>query len=139
MKKFKFRLEKVLEYRELEEKWAKDAVLAAKLEILHKELELEQIASDRQKVLSKDATTVEARMTLQTELEQSDEMERQANVQLAVLRDEENAAIEVWKAKRRDLQALISLRDEAEAAWRAEADRKEQIDLDEWASMRRAS
>ena len=47
MAKFKFRLEKLLEYRRLQEKWAKDAYLATVARRVEAEVEIESLKRRR--------------------------------------------------------------------------------------------
>jgi flagellar export protein FliJ len=139
VKKFKFRLHKVLEYRILVEQWAKEAFLAARLGTFECEGELEEIRFSRRTLLSASVTSIDDRKALEIALQKSDDDEQAKQIALAVLRDEENAALEEWKLKRQELEALKKLRDEAYAQWEQEATRKEQAELDEWANMRRAA
>jgi len=139
LKKFKFRLEKVLEYRAMEEQWAKEAYLAARLQTLSSESELALILEARAELLSHPLENLEDRRALQLLLEKSDEDERSSLAVIEVLRNEEASAMEAWKLKRQDLKALTTLRDEALAEWELAANRKEQEALDEWSVTRRSA
>lgn len=139
MKKFKFRLEKVLEYRAMAEQWAKEAFLAAKLATFEGEGELEDIRYKRAELLKQPVGTIDEHRAIEQMLAKSDDDERDKLVQLETLRIEENEALEQWKTKRQELEALNRLKEEALAAWEMQAGRKEQEELDEWTSMRRAA
>jgi flagellar export protein FliJ len=71
--------------------------------------------------------------------EKTDWDEDNVKSQLAVLRDEESNALEQWKLKRIETEALRNLKEEALADWQRESNKKEQDALDEWANTRRAA
>ncbi len=139
MKKFKFRLEKVLDYRGLVEQWAKEAFLAARLNTFECEGEIEDLIAQRTKLVAQKADTLQERLALEALLQKSDDDERAKHVALAVLKDEEAAALDEWKLKRQELQALQRLREDALADWQKRSGRQEQAALDEWAITRKAS
>ena len=139
MKKFKFRLQQVLEYRMMEEQWAKEAFLTARLATLECEGDIQDLITRRKEMLKQPVGDIHAHRAIERLLQKSDDDERAKHVALEVLKDEEAAALEQWKFKRRELEVLKSLREEAYAAWQKESDHQEQAALDEWATTRRAA
>ncbi len=137
MRKFEFRLQRVLDYREMEEDWAKQDYLARQIERIKAEGELQTILDNREAMLKQPNSTVEDRLALQNALGKSDDDERAQHAVIEVLMAEEGKALTTWTEKRRDLKALIKLRDEAQSEWRAESERFEQNELDEWTNTRR--
>jgi flagellar export protein FliJ len=139
VKKFKFRLEKVLEYREMCEQWAKEAFLAARIATVECEIELDRIREYRAELLLSPVGTIEEHRGIERLIEKTDWDEDNVKSQLAVLRDEESNALEQWKLKRIETEALRNLKEEALADWQRESNKKEQDALDEWANTRRAA
>jgi flagellar biosynthesis chaperone FliJ len=68
-----------------------------------------------------------------------DDEERAQKVVLKVLITEEDTALNGWHAAKRELEVLVRLRAAALEEYNAEAERKEQAELDEWAVLRRAA
>lgn len=139
MKKFKFRLQKVLEYRQLTEKWAKEAFLEARLNVFECEGDLEDIQARRRELLKQPVGNLQEHRTIEILLERTDDLEREKQAALQVLRDEEAAALEAWKLKRQELQALERLQESALSEWQDLANKKEQAELDEWAATRKVA
>ncbi len=139
MKKFKFRLEKVLEYRTLAEKWAKEAYVECKLNTFECEGELDDIRARRSELLKQPVGNVIEHKAVELLMERLDEDERAKQAALQVLRDEEAQALEVWKTKRQEVRALELLRDEAIVEWQQLVNKSEQDELDEWTNTRRAA
>lgn len=139
MKKFKFRLEKVLEYRTLVEQWAKEAFLEARLSTFECEGKIADIRAQRRELLTQPVGTIQEHLAIESMLQKSDDDERAQLTVLAVLKDEEDAAMEEWKLKRQELKALQRLKDEALSVWQHDSNVAEQNELDEWATTRKAS
>ena len=139
MKKFKFRLEKVLEYRTLVEQWAKEAFLEARLSTFECEGKIADIKALRRELLTQPVGSIQEHKAIELMLQKSDDDERAQLTVLAVLKDEEDAAMEEWKLKRQELKALQRLKDEALVVWQHDANVAEQNELDEWATTRKVS
>lgn len=139
MKKFEFRLQSVLDYRENLEKWAKDAYLDAKAQRLEGEAALSAIGARRAQLLDQRATTVEDRIAMQNALAKMDDDERAQQSVIQVLITEEMDALDAWHRAKRDFQVMEKMREQAEEEWKLEAGRKEQAELDEWATTRKAA
>jgi flagellar FliJ protein len=139
VKKFNFRLEKVLEYRRLLEQWAKEAYLEARSARLEAELNLLKIFELRQDVLSWPSQTVEARQTLETQLKKLDQKEVEQRIVTNVLVHEENQALDAWTERKVELEALNKMYETQYREWQLEADRHLQLELDEWALRKKAA
>lgn len=139
MADFTFRLQRVLEYRELAEGWAKDAYLEARAARLEAIAVLENIGTKKNNLVQGSATTIEDRLALQTCLDKLTEDERQQQIVIELLEADEAKRKEDWTEARKELQALEKLRDAAYAEWKLEEDRREQKTLDELSVQRRAA
>jgi flagellar export protein FliJ len=139
MPKFQFRLQKVLEYRETQEEEAKQAFLAARATRIQGEREVEAVQARREATLREPTTSLDAHLLVERLLARLDEEEAMARSAVAVLESEEDAALGFWHERRRETQAIAKLREHAKAQWQLEEDRREQAELDEWATMRRAA
>ena len=139
MAEFAFRLQRVLEYRELAEGWAKDAYLEARAARLEAAAVLEAIQQRRNAIVQKPATKIEDRIALESCIEKSKEDERQQKVVIELLETDEAKRKEDWTEARKELQALEKLRESALAQWKLEENRREQKALDELSIQRRAA
>ncbi|HZH98349.1 MAG TPA: flagellar FliJ family protein [Fimbriimonadaceae bacterium] len=139
MKKFSFRLQKVLEYREMVESWAKEAYLDARTARLEAEVSLLGIESRRQEMLREPVGGLDGRLNLQARLQKLDDQETEKRTILQVLIAEEERSLAEWTEKRLELEALQKLKEKALEEWKIEAQRYEQAELDEWAVLRRAA
>lgn len=137
MKKFEFRLQKVLEYREAMEHWAQEAYLETRVARLEGEAALANVQRRRQECLQQEADTLQARMLLEMTLQSLDDDERAKVLVIDVLSTEEEKALGVWHEKKRELETIAKLRDSAYEEWKLEETRYEQAQLDEWAVLRR--
>ncbi len=137
MSQFSFRLQKVLEYRELEEKWAKDNYLACQVARVEAEQELDEIARSRDLIVQEAGNNLDARLNLELQLSAlhyKEELTR--SIILRLLEDEEVARGE-WILKKQDTGVLEKLREKAYKDWEHQELLKEQAMLDEWATQRR--
>lgn len=139
MAKFKFRLERLLEFRRMQEKWAKDAyseVLSRKnqveheVELLQKKLELGAMSRP---------CAVDERIALNNYFERLDDSIRAQQVLVKMLEDESEQALKAWHEARKDAEAMEKLKEADYAEWLLEENRREQAELDEWAVLRRAA
>jgi flagellar export protein FliJ len=134
---FKFRLQRVLDYRGTQEEEAKQILAARRAATREVEFELEEIAGRRQRLWSDPVQGVIDHLEREGRLAKSDFDKRLAETALAVLRDEENAAEEFWRERRKDLEIMKKLQEKKLAEWTLDENRKEQAAFDEWAVLRR--
>ena len=139
MKKFKFRLQKVLEYREAMEHWAQDVYLETRVARLESEAALADVASRRSIALGHPANTLDERKQLELTLQSLDDDQRAKKTVVEVLTAEEDKALNAWHEKKRELDVIVKLRDKAREEWQLEATRHEQAELDEWSVLRRGA
>lgn len=139
MKKFSFRLQKVMDFREAMESLAKDAYLEARSKRLECEVEIEGIERRRAEILAEPCNTIQAHQIVDALMLRLDDEVRAQQVVLSVLRDEEEHALGEWHRAKREFEALVKLRDKALAEYELEASKEEQRELDEWATTRRAA
>lgn len=137
MSEFEFRLQRILDYRQLVEGWAKDAFLEARLARLEGEAMLDRLAEKRAELLHKPAESLPDRQAMQACLEKLEEDERQQRIVNEMLEADEEKRRDAWVEARREVQTLEKLRDRAFAVWLKEENRREQRELDEWALQRR--
>lgn len=139
MAKFEFRLQQVLDYRAMEEGWAKSAYLEARANRIEKEVELAALHDHRKTMLGAPVFTLDEHRNLEVMLLRLDDEEEELKAVINVLQNEEEVALNTWHDRKRDLEVLVKLREKAEDEWKAEEARREQAELDEWTSMRRAA
>ena len=139
MKKFEFRLQKVMDFREALESLAKDAYLDARAKRLEAEAMIGNIESRRAKLLTESVSTVDERLALEAFMLRLEDEERSQRAVISVLRDEEAHLMGEWHRAKQNYEALVKLRTKAEATHDLEASREEQNELDEWAVTRRAA
>jgi flagellar FliJ protein len=137
MTKFRFKLQKVLEYRESLQKDAKDLYLAARKRTLDAEREKRNIAHRRETVLGSSPNSLDHHVALDAYITRLDDLEREQEVLIAILLQEEERAKEAWIDRKRDVEALAQLKETALDEWNVAAAREEQNALDEWAVQRR--
>lgn len=136
---FSFRLQKVLEYREMQESWAKDAYLDAKAARVAAEDEILAIQSTRGELIETTPTEIDALRNLESLLLRLDELERDQTYVVNILGNEETNALAAWQNQKRELETLVRLRDAELEEWTLEESRREQREIDEWAVMRHSA
>lgn len=134
---FNFRLQKVLEYREMEEKWAKDFFLEKQAARFEAEAELAEIDRTRRLYLGMKADDVMQRRDLEVRMQKLDDCERAQRLLITHLLEEEDAARAIWLDKRQDKSVMEKLREHAKEAFDQIQLKREQAALDEWAVQRR--
>lgn len=137
MSEFVFRLQKVFEYRELEEQWAREHFVTRQAARMEASDELFGIESDRRFLLCAGADDLNARRDLEVRLSKLDDCERATRILIHQLELEEEKARGEWLVKKQEVSALEKLRDRAYDAWSEAEARKEAAALDEWAVQRR--
>ena len=139
MSNFAFRLQKVYEYRELEEGWAKDNFLAKHITRMEAENDLFQLEDDRRFLLSAGADDLSSRLELEVRVQKLDDHERALRILISELTREEEKAREEWISKKQDKGVLEKLRDKAYEKWMYRQNKLEQNALDEWSIQRQKS
>jgi flagellar export protein FliJ len=139
MARFQWRLEKLLEYRRLQERWAKDAYLDCRLRVLEGEAALQSLASRKEAYLRKSANSLLDRLLLEQYLLRLESEEREQSVINDLLLQEADVAKAEWVERRKAVKAMEKLRSAALTAWEAAERRTEQSELDEWAILRRVA
>jgi flagellar export protein FliJ len=134
---FAFRLQKVFEYRQLEEDAAKNIYLEKQSVRVQAENELDEIDALRKNIVTDRADDLNARLALEYRLQKLDDNERACRLLIRHLIDEEELAKDEWLVKKREAGVIETLHDKARDEWQHEEDLKEQHALDEWATQRR--
>jgi flagellar FliJ protein len=136
---FQFRLQRVLEYREMEEKWAKDHFLEKHAARFEAESELNEIDKARRTYLVMGAKDLTQRRELELRLQKLDDTERAQRILIYTLQEEEDAARAIWLDKRQDKSVMEKLREKAYDDFKVILERREQNALDEFATQRRVA
>ncbi len=139
MKKFSFRLQKVMDFREAMESLAKDSYLDARSKRYEAEAMITHIEARRQEILGEPCYTVEALQAIDALMLRLDDEIRSQQTVISVLRDEEEHLLSEWTRAKQEFEALVKLRDKAHEAYLKEMDLEEQKQLDEWATTKRAA
>jgi flagellar protein FliJ len=139
MKKFDFRLQRVLDYRRMVEEWAKEAYLDARAKRLEGEVVALGLQQQRQTLLINPPLTIEECQALDLRLALIDDQEMQQNAIVEVLKMDEEKTLLEYREKKAEAEILQKLRDKAHALWMTEMNRIEQAELDEWSVQRRAA
>lgn len=137
MPKFAFSLQRVLDYRRLEERWAEEAFRLARQAVTEVEASLDAIRTRRRDLSDHSATSLAVRLDIERCHVELDREEESAQNRLALLTNDEARAMEEWRNCRIAAEALDKLRESAFEEWTREEARREQADLDEWAVLRR--
>ncbi|MBS1709248.1 MAG: flagellar export protein FliJ [Armatimonadetes bacterium] len=139
MPRFRFRLQKLLDYRRLQEKWAKDAWLDAQRRRIDVERDIDAVRVERTGMMESKPLSLADHQALERYLTRLDDQERAHQALVAILEDEEEEARQAWLAARQEAHALEILREGALADWKKFEEREEQKALDEWAVLRRVA
>jgi len=137
VRRFQFRLESVLNYRETLESDAETAYLGARAERIAAEVVFSELDQRRDAICGTPTTCVEDRMAIQRSLELCDDLERRQRNVVQVLEVEEESKRQAWIEARRDAEVMRKLKTKAQDEWQEEANREEQNALDEWAVLTR--
>ena len=137
MRKFKFRLESVLQYRRQLEEDAKNVYLESQRRRFELEDHILEISQIRCETLRSAVPDLQSRLVLQTWTEHLDHQQHHSEVALDILRQEEESARLIWVERRQEAEALEKLRIRQLEEYRLELGRFEQAELDEWAVMRK--
>ncbi len=139
MKKFNFRLQKVMDFREAMESLAKDAYLDARSKRFEAEAMVANIEVRRQELLSEPCVSLDAHQMMDSLMIRLDDEVRAQSTVISVLRDEEEHLLAEWHRAKQEFEALVKLQGKAQEAHQKEVDLEEQKELDEWSVTRRAA
>lgn len=139
MRKFSFRLQKVLDFREAMESLAKDAYLDARSKRIEAEAVILHIEERRAELLAEPCSTIEVLQAIDAMMIRLDDEVRAQKAVISVLADEEEHALGEWNRAKQEYKALLKLHDKALEAYQKDADHEEQKNLDEWATTKRAA
>lgn len=139
MRKFEFRLEKLLEYRRILEEAAKKSAMAATARRIEGEADVDEVRDRRGTALGLRLESLDERRQLERYLEKLDDDERAGLAAVSVLLAEEENAQRLWMKAKQDVDAVEKLREKALEEWKLEESRAEQRELDEWAVTRRVA
>ena len=137
MRKFAFRLQQVLEYREMAEKWAEDAYREAQARRISEEDGLAETRRQRQNILTSRPSNVQEFRSLESYLERLDDLEQQQAMTLAILEQDEERAKQEWIEKRREAEVMRKLYEREQSEWIAAAEKRAQAEIDEIATQRK--
>jgi flagellar export protein FliJ len=139
MKKFSFRLQKVMDFREAMESLAKDAYLDARSKRLEAEALVLNIEARRQELLSEPCLNLDAHQVMDALMIRLDDEVRSQTTVISVLNNEEEHLLSEWHRAKQEFEVLVKLREKAQEAHQKEMDLEEQKELDEWSVTRRAA
>ena len=139
MARFAFRLQKVLEHRRREVDGAKLAVGRAAELLADVERRLVALVAGAAKAVDACAGSVDDRLNLQAHLETVDAEARALELERKCCEEDLIRAQQELGARKADLSAIEVLEEKDRQAWIYEEARREQNELDEWATMRRPS
>lgn len=139
MAKFKFRLQTVLDYREMEEAWAKDNYRTKQVERIEIENEIANVERKRLEVLEQPWSTLIERQSAEDVASRYTDEKRGYTAALSIVLQEEAKALDEWVERKKDAEILRKLREKAELEHRQLMEKREQAELDEWATLRYAS
>lgn len=139
MRKFEFRLQRVLDYRALQEEWAQTAFREAQASRILAEKELSALVEKKLNVSSQARNSLVEMKDLETWiLRIEDEIESQHSV-IRILEEEEIKYQQEWIAARQALESMQKLREIALEEYEKTVETEEQKELDEWANRKRAA
>lgn len=139
MHKFRFRFQKVLDYRMMLEESAKEAYRLARAASLEAENKFQEMRKKLADALKTPGETIEEMMIWETYIERlEDEIEQQITL-MEIRKKEEAAAFENWGEARKSRKSLQKLYDIAKEAWAKEIEKTEQKQLDEWTVLKRGA
>ncbi len=137
MRKFKFRLESVLKYRQEERDQARNLYIEAQQRRFEMDDQIREVEQVRKENLRGPANDLPSRLSLQSWVDNLDNQQHQFQVALEILLQEEEHAMQVWIERRQEAEALEKMRARQLQEHLLEVARFEQNELDEWATMRK--
>ena len=139
MARFEFRLERLMDYRRLQEKWAKDEFVGARRRRLDGEAQVDEVKTIRTKALDGTFPKLPDRLAHEAHLDRLDAEQSALEAAVSVLLGEEESARDAWIETKQNLEALEKLREKDYQEWQLVEGRREQAALDEWAVLRRSA
>jgi flagellar FliJ protein len=133
---FRFRLQTVLELRLNQCEAAEQAYLLAKSKRVAAEFDrqsVEALLADQRRI---NPAQFADRLATIAYLDRLGDQVRSIQSTIGVLQSEEDRAMAVWIEAKREVKTIEKLREKALAEFNLEQQRKEQAELDEWATLR---
>ncbi|MCW5936220.1 MAG: flagellar FliJ family protein [Fimbriimonadaceae bacterium] len=137
MRKFKFRLEKLLEWRNAIASEAKAAYLGAAADRISREHSLEEAKERLAHALRQVPSTLPEKLSNEAFLNRLEDERAVAESVVQAALEDEALALAAWRESEKEAEAIRKLRERAQEAWQIEFDRFEQKELDEWAVQQR--
>lgn len=139
MARFRFRLQKVLEYRSMLEQEAKDRYLNARSRTIEAEAELANMTKSKLNTLKQPLLTLGDRLALDLYMIRCEDKEAEQRLVIQACENDEETLRLAWIQSKKDLESIVKLKDHALVEWTEDENRKEQAGLDEWAVLHRRS
>lgn len=136
MARFSFRFQRVLDYRKLQVEWAARSVGVAGAALAAVEEELDGIGSLTLRAVMGTPTDVNGRLGVAALLESLDAQARGLEIQRGESLADLERAREEWLEAKAELGAMEALESVEKSAWLYGEARREQAELDEWATTR---
>jgi flagellar FliJ protein len=138
MRRFRFRLQKVLDYKKKLEEEAERVYGLAKIQRELAQSVLEQIRNDLADALTNSGEFSIERSKLRVIfIEASEDRMRQQEIVIETLVREEEVLKERWLEARKERKVLDKLHEKAVEQYQYEVDHFDQIALDEWGTLHR--
>lgn len=140
MKKFSFKLEKLLRVREHAEEQAKEEFRKCHQAVLAVEREIADLDEQVERLMVRPCETIAERIQAEEFILCLKEDRASRLAALSIVEQEEEAALAAWRGAKQESEIVRTLKENAFAEWKEAYVRAEQTSLDEWAVMaRRAS
>lgn len=139
MRKFMFRLQRVLDARAAWEDVARREFQAARAATLAAEGEIERLRARKSDLLARPALDLAERQALERAVLAIDDAIRHQKVIVEQCAYEEEWTRDRWIETRRDLQVMEKLRERDFEAYRLDMARREQAEMDEFGVLRRVA
>lgn len=133
MRKFTFRLEKLLRVREHSEDQAKDQFRMCRQAVLAVEKEIEDLDNLVEKAMIRPCLSLPERIQTELLIMTLKEDRTMKLAALSIVEQEADTALGHWRLAKQDAEIVRKLKENAYIEWKTEAARKEQAQLDEWA------
>lgn len=137
MRKFKFKLQKVLEYRRLQEEWSETAYRESMAKLNDGRKTLTRLKEDVQTAQLKRFMRLDEKLSQEAFLDRLRDQVSIQNSVLGFMETEAETLRTIWLQKREEAEAMQTLHDNAKSNYDKEAAQLEQKMLDEMAITRR--
>lgn len=137
MRRFRFRLQKVLDFRETVEEQAKSTFLEARARRLDAEAQIAAIDRRRRQALETDCERIDQMIALEAFLARLDDEQRAQEAVVSILLQDEQRAYDDWRLREQEAEALRKLKQKELDEHALAMQRSEQKELDEMALRRK--